>query len=155
MVYSGKVAYEIGRGIGCHEQQTGCAAGPVKSHRSGQLAKIYSPRHTSQSGPTPAQRPRTPIVRQPTGAEMTDAPTHSIPNAGPELIIMQRIMQWLGRNSAAMQTAPSLVQEVVECEEGWQSRGSLLMWCEAGTGFRIRIAYSVSVAPSIFGCISI
>lgn len=87
---------------------------------------------------------------------MTDAPADSLPNAGPELIIVQRIMQWLGRNSASMQTATSLVQEVVVCEEGCQSRGSLLMWCEAsGNGFRIRIPYSVSVAPSIFGCISI
>lgn len=85
---------------------------------------------------------------------MKGAPTESISNAGPESIIMQRVMQWLERDSATMQTVTSFVQRTSSCEEGGR-HGLTARVVRGGTGFRIRIPYSVSVVPSKYGCISI
>lgn len=61
---------------------------------------------------------------------MKGAPIESISNAGPESIIVQRVMQWLERDSATMQTVTSFVQRTSSCREGRQA------WVDCSGGVR-------------------
>lgn len=94
-----------------------------------------------------------PQKRQPPGPDIADAPIDPRAIAGPEAIIVQRVMQWLERDSAPMHTVASL------CKNDWLRATKMVAGLELGGGCpggvrRERVPYShfpysVSVVPSI------
>lgn len=120
------------RDIGCHEGTEPCAL------RASQELRIMSAGQDMLTEAHPirtmsihmyAKRPTVPKERQPPGPDIADAPIDPRPIAGPESIFMQRVMQWLERDSAPTHTVTNLCKNewsrAREGSQGMRARGWL------------------------------